>query len=158
MIADNITMVIDYLQLLPYFETAAFSDYMIFFYVLIGIMVFAILTVFYIKHGLAKKKFTLTWPIAVLRLFIRLSITVLFIPGFSYITSVLACIERDGKLVHYKFPATQCWSGVYFIHGVISIIASLLMLFGCLTASLLFFECRPSVKSTPARYFPVIVS
>jgi len=137
-----------------YFKKATWSVYIAIFYVGIGLIIFVIADVFYVSYSFAKKKFSFMWPLGTLRHIVSLFVTILFMPLLDYFVSILGCVhdEHSHKLVHSAFPEIECWSGIHILHGILSIIVSLLFVMISLVVSGTYFECRSSmVNDSEAR-------
>jgi len=79
------------------------------------------------------------------------------LPFLQYFLSVLNCADdNQGNLVHYAFTEVECWSGMYIIHAIFSIIGSILFIGIGLVGSLTFFEYKSNPNDPTTRYFLLI--
>lgn len=56
------------------------TTYIVIIYISIVIVILIIMDIFYVSYSFSRKKFTYVWPLQLLRSFVGLFVTVLFLP------------------------------------------------------------------------------
>ncbi len=70
-------------QIISFFTSFPWVTYLLIFYLGILLVVLVILDVIYVLYSIARKKFTLIWPLKALSSFCSLFVTILFLPLLS---------------------------------------------------------------------------
>jgi riboflavin transporter FmnP len=97
-----------------------------------------IFIIFKIQRSRKKNSTVLAYSIKVFSFYALLLNTILAIPFFNTFLSGLICFDDDQ--VHNTLA---CYSGIYFLHFVISLIGIIIQLFFSILTSLLFIDLNP---------------
>ena len=81
-------------------NTISWNLYLISFYTCILAIVLTVLDIIYVSYSFNRKKFTVMWPLHVLRNVVTLSVTVFFLPITEFLISMVECEQQNGELVH----------------------------------------------------------
>lgn len=136
-----------------YSQFITWELYLLMFYLLIVIIFLIFLDIVYVSYAFKQKKFTVLWPLAVLRNFIKFSVTVLFLPITETLLQMVTC-QMDpilGLYINSTFPDVVCFTGLYNLHATLSIIFNIFFTALALIVTLNYFESRITSKNKLAR-------
>lgn len=71
--------------------------YVTFFYILIGLILFIILDIIYVSYSFQRKKFSVLWPLIILRNFVNLAVTLFFLFITETLISMIECPYNSEK-------------------------------------------------------------
>jgi hypothetical protein len=156
--ADNVLNTIfdvfNFFAIAKYFSgTFTWTLYLIIFYTCIGAIILAVLDIIYVSYSFNKKRFSVMWPLIVLRNVVTLSVTVLFLPITEFLIQMVQC-EYDaekGYSVHSMFSEIQCWNGMHILHSVVALINIIVFVSISMVVALNYFESRISSDDPTAR-------
>ena len=128
-------------NLSKYMPRINYSMYIASIYVMDFIILLIILDVLFVSYSFSKKKFSIMWPLDLLRSVASLFVTVFFLPITETLLSIVQCeSDSNGNLVLNYFPDVICWQGWHLVHALIASLFTLIfVIFSCIV-SLMFFE------------------
>eukprot|EP01022_Parablepharisma_sp_SALTPOND_P033551 TRINITY_DN88_c0_g1_i1.p1 TRINITY_DN88_c0_g1~~TRINITY_DN88_c0_g1_i1.p1 ORF type:complete len:1755 (-),score=211.95 TRINITY_DN88_c0_g1_i1:16687-21951(-) len=126
-------------------------SYLVIYYFFIMIICLVILDIIYIGYSFSVKRFTVMWPLYILRSTCSLFVTVLFMPLIDLFTSMVQCDYIEGKWVHYAFSDVVCWQGMHILHGTVALIVTGIFVVICCIVGLTFFESKNEPTDPSAR-------
>lgn len=90
-----------------------YTTYIIGLYLLDMIILLIFIDILYVSYSFSKKKFSLMWPLTILRSVTSYFVTVLFLPITETLISILQCTtNQNGELVLEYFENVLCWKVV----------------------------------------------
>jgi len=138
-----------------YFESALFmiqiaywcyyltwESYVAIFYIFNILILLVIFDIIYIGYSFHTNRFTVFWPLTILRSTCGLFVTVLFMPLMDLLTSMAQCDFEDGLWVQQFFPFIECWKGVHLFHTIFGLVVSGLFVVVCTVVSLTYYESK----------------
>ena len=126
--------------------------YLITFYFFIFLILFIIIDIAYVSISFNRKKFTAIWPLVILRNFVNIAVTVLFLFITEVLISMIACTaSNDGLYRHLMFEDVVCFQGWHIFHTAVSVLFNIIFMTISLIVVLNYFESRISSKSRLAR-------
>jgi hypothetical protein len=107
----------------------------------------------FVSYQFTKKKFSVTWPLTILRSVASTTITVLFLPISETFVTIISCTQSaDGEeLVIYYFPDIVCYQGWHLMHSIICTTFQLLFIAIAITVTITYYEPRMCTGSTKAK-------
>ena len=151
---------LDMMNIFAFFDLSRFYGgvinwnlYLIFFYFFILLIFFIIIDIIYVSYSFRKKQFSVIWPLTILRNFVNLAVTILFLFITEILLSMIECDHMEDKegYFHKGFPDVQCFVGVHLIHTVFAIVFNLAFVFISLIVTLNLYESRISSENKQAR-------
>lgn len=127
--------------------------YVIFFYVLIGLILFIILDIIYVSYSFQRKKFSVLWPLVILRNFVNLAVTLFFLFITETLISMIECPynQEKGGYYHSNFEDVKCFVGWHLIHTIVSVLFNVIFVIISLIVALNYYESRISSDKKEAR-------
>ena len=151
---------LDMMNIFAFFDLSRFYGgviswnlYLIFFYFFIFVIFFIIIDIIYVSYSFKKKRFSVIWPLTILRNFVNLAVTILFLFITEILLSMIECdyIQEKAGYFHKGFPDVQCFVGVHLIHTIFSIVFNISFVFISLIVTLNLYESRISSDNKQAR-------
>lgn len=71
--------------------TITFGLYLVAFYLVIIGIILTVIDIIYVSYSFRRKRFSVTWPLTVLRNVVALSVTVFFLPITEFLIGMLEC-------------------------------------------------------------------
>lgn len=130
-----------YFEITIYFESTP-EVYLFAFYLMVLLVVLIITNLIYVTISVLRKKFTVVWPLRILRSAVSFIITILFMPIIEVFVSIVDCIKIDDKLVIIYNPDIVCWTGQHYIHVIMGILFAILFCIVSLVVQMCYFESR----------------
>jgi hypothetical protein len=128
--------------------------YLIIFYFCILLIVLTVVDIIYVSYSFSKQRFTVLWPLILLREGVTLSVTVFFLPITEFLIKMVTCSTdpNTGILVHSSFPEIQCWKGTHILHAIVGLTTIITFVIIAVVVALNYFESRISSQDPTARY------
>lgn len=82
--------ILGYVMLTPYFEMLSFQALVAMQYVCLGLVILALMLIFYLSYRL---KSSFSWPVYILRVLVQLFLSILYLPIMDLFFAVIACNE-----------------------------------------------------------------
>lgn len=123
--------------------------YVFFFYILIFTILFIIVDIIYVSYSFKRKKFTAIWPLMILRNFVNLAVTILFLFITETLISMIQCPWNDTLQAyqHINFPNVQCFVGFHLFHTIVSVLFNIIFVLISLIVALNYYESRISSQN-----------
>ena len=137
--------------LITHFENSGFVSYLIMLYLVVSIISLIFIAGLYI-HINSDKKRNKTWPITFLKIFCEILLPILFLPFLEIFLTIFKCKRNlNGSQMHIIYTDTQCYSGSYIAHVIISSLIMILFLFLSFIVAVLYYECRYNSQNFNAK-------
>lgn len=160
-IFQSVTSVFQIINYLPNFQ---WNIYLAVFYLGILLVVLVIIDIIYVIISIARKRFTLIWPLKILTMFCSLFVTALFLPllgikssfniKIELFVSIVTCKDNStGQLVLASYPEVECWVGLHILHAAIAITVSIIFILISLIVTITFYETRTLTPNAGSKYF-----
>src|SRR3990167_3357964 len=124
-VLNTIFTIGNFFAIAQYFSgTFTWTLYLVVFYFCIFCIILTVLDIIYVSYSFNRQRFSVLWPLVVLRSVVTLSVTVLFLPVTEFLIGILQC-ETDpetGKMVLESYPEIQCWAGIHILHASVAIL------------------------------------
>ncbi|CAK90000.1 unnamed protein product (macronuclear) [Paramecium tetraurelia] len=135
---------LSYFEILLHVKDQGFSVFLYLFYSFSGLIVLIMLGLTLLVNQQNRKNST-NWIVLVVRISIKLMITILFFPINQIFFGLLACTSNsNGVSVLVYETDVVCWSNEHTIHGVLSIFIIFLFQIQINTFTLFLFEAKKS--------------
>jgi len=123
--------------------------YLVIFYIFIIIIFLTIINIIYVSYSFKRKKFSVIWPLKILRNFVNLAVTILFLFIAEALLSMLECSYDSEKqaFFHNNFENVVCFQGVHLVHTIVAGIFSIIFITISLIVALNFYESRISSQN-----------
>ncbi|MDR3582384.1 MAG: hypothetical protein P4L67_03890 [Candidatus Pacebacteria bacterium] len=144
-------LVLQFLQIAYWCMMLTWISYLVIFYIFIFIVCLVVIDIIYIGYSFSIKRFTIMWPLYILRSTCSLFVTVLFMPLIDLLTSMVQCMYADGRWYHYAFNDITCWQGSHIIHGTIALVVTGIFVIICTIVSMTFFESKDEPTDPSAK-------
>lgn len=119
--------IISFFEISQYFGSAFnWGIYIVTFYACIIGILLVVIDIFYVAYSFKRKRFTMLWPLHLLRNVVDLIVSVFFLPITEILISIVEC-EKDeitGKSVHSSFPEVECWKKFHIMHALLGLIVT----------------------------------
>jgi hypothetical protein len=130
--------------------------YKIVFYLCVILVLLVVINIAYVSYSFSRNRVDSVWPLKILRSVVSFIVTVLFMPFFDILTSMLECEEKVDsqgltKIVNHYAPNLVCWKGEHYVHATFAIIADVIFVIICLVVYIFFYESNSSTKDHSAR-------
>ena len=127
--------------------------YLATFYFFIFLILFIIIDIVYVSISFKRKKFTAIWPLIILRNFVNIAVTFLFLFITEVLLSMIECThdKERGGYFHNIFNDYQCFKGIHIFHTVVAVLFNIIFSTISLIVVLNYFESRISAKTRLAR-------
>ena len=102
------------------------------------------------SYSFKYNKYNLLWTLKILRVFILLSQSVLFLPLLGLFISILQCknmaedSNETSRFVHYMFNELDCWTGIHLFYAFTGIISAIIFCVISLTSTAVYYENKIS--------------
>ena len=132
----------------------SYEGYMIGVYLLNLLILLIIIDVIYVSYSFSRKKFSMMWPLTILRSVTSLLVTVMFLPITETLISIVECSDKDGKLILDMFADEydiECYKGWHLVHTVITCFFNLIFVLFSSVVALTYFEPKMTSENRVAR-------
>ncbi|KAL0208193.1 hypothetical protein P9112_010780 [Eukaryota sp. TZLM1-RC] len=116
------------------------------FVVIILILIVILIDSFYVARVFRKGKFTVIWPISLLRTLIALSVTILYIPFLTILTTMVDC-----NIINNIFGTNSCFTYPHLIGAITAFVAIPVFILIAVLMTLVYFDPNPLSTSPLAR-------
>ncbi|CAD8090165.1 unnamed protein product [Paramecium primaurelia] len=143
-VTDVINKILSYFEILLHVKDQGFSVFLYLFYSFSGLIVLIMLGLTLLVNQQNRKNST-NWIVLVVRISIKLMITILFFPINQIFFGLLACTNNSNGISVLVYQTNIiCWSDEHTIHAVLSIFIILLFQIQINTFTLFLFEAKKS--------------
>ena len=122
--------IISFFEISQYFGSAFnWGVYIATFYACIIGILLVVIDIFYVAYSFKRKRFSMLWPLHLLRNVVDLIVSVFFLPITEVLISIVECEtdEETGKRVHSSFPEVECWKGFHIMHALLGLIVTTIL-------------------------------
>ncbi|RYG57561.1 hypothetical protein EON66_00090 [archaeon] len=117
------------------------------FFVSLGWVVTLLLAALYAAVAFVRSRFSVLWPLKLLRLTARISVGALNIPLLNMLTQVLVCSESASGQLMWEQAGWVCWTGQHMVWAVITLVVLVLFIVLQLITSAVFYPRDPAQRS-----------
>lgn len=141
---DKLTYYISiFLQYIGYVPKISWSVHILIFYSCFTFVISILIGLIYLNHNILKTQKFFTKTIFVLKNFLIIFSTILYLPILNIFILVLDCTrDKNGILRHTYFDEIICWEQDHILHSILGIIISFIFTTMVLISSLLIFETK----------------
>ena len=143
-----------WLNISAYFSgTFTYTLFLMLYYFCVAIILLMVLDIIYVSYSYHKQKFTMIWPLSILRNVVTLSVTLFYLLITQFMTNIIQCQpDSTGTIqVLVSYPTVQCWAGMHILHAVIGIISIIVFVAISIIVALNYFESRTNSTDPSAR-------
>lgn len=127
-------------------------SYVIIFYIFNVLIILVMCDIIYIAYSFHTGRFSVFWPLSILRSTCGLFVTVLFMPLIDLLTSMPQCdYDDDGTWVQQFFPDIVCWKGMHLLHTIVGFTVAGLFIVICMIVSLTYYESKDDPNDPGAK-------
>ena len=139
------------IQIAYWVNFLTWEAYLAIYYFFIILIVFIICDIIYIGYSFSIKRFTVMWPLYILRSACGLFVTVLFMPLCDLLTSMPQCDYEDGVWVQQFFPYIICYEGIHMLHMMIGLVVAAFFVVICTIVSMTYYESKDDPNDPGAK-------
>ena len=142
----QISSIIKFFLIVPFFEDNH-ELYLIAFYLVIIILIVVTIDLCYVGIMTTRTKLNSLWTLSLLRITLPLLENLFYLPILYLLISTYSCNDGYNIIITH----TKCWNGFFYLHGIIGIIFSLLIIGIAFITQSLYFDTKNSSQNPLAK-------